>query len=302
MAEIRIIGVPMDLGSGRRGVDMGPSAIRIGRLSSRLTQLNLHVEDLGNVDVPVPEEVPHGRIELMYLVEIGKVCVDLARRVRTCLDEGRMPLVLGGDHSLSAGSVGGVSSHFRQRNQRIGLIWVDAHGDMNVPETSSSGNVHGMPLAALLGLGPRELVEIEGFSPKVAVENAAVIGVRSLDGEEKRTIRKIGLRVITMSEIDKRGMRSAVEEAIQVATHGTAGFHCSFDLDVIDPQEAPGVGTPVPGGITYREGHLAMEMIHDSQQCCSLEFVEVNPILDSENRTGRLAVDLACSALGKRIL
>ncbi len=302
MAEIRIIGVPMDLGSGRRGVDMGPSAIRIGRLSSRLTQLNLHVEDLGNVDVPVPEEVPHGRIELMYLVEIGKVCVDLARRVRTCLDEGRMPLVLGGDHSLSAGSVGGVSSHFRQRNQRIGLIWVDAHGDMNVPETSSSGNVHGMPLAALLGLGPRELVEIEGFSPKVAVENAAVIGVRSLDGEEKRTIRKIGLRVITMSEIDKRGMRSAVEEAIQVATQGTAGFHCSFDLDVIDPQEAPGVGTPVPGGITYREGHLAMEMIHDSQQCCSLEFVEVNPILDSENRTGRLAVDLACSALGKRIL
>ncbi len=302
MPAIRIIGVPMDLGAGRRGVDMGPSAIRIGRLNTRLSALGLDVEDAGNIEVQVPEQVERGQHELMYLGEIGRVCVRLAERVRESLFEEKMPLVLGGDHSIAAGTASGVSAWFRARRERIGLIWVDAHADMNVPETSPSGNVHGMPLAALLGLGPREMVQIEEFAPKVAVENAVVIGARSLDHQEKRTIREAGLRVISMSEIDKRGMRSAMEEALQIAMAGTAGFHCSFDLDVIDPHEAPGVGTPVAGGITYRESHLAMEMVYDSRHCCSLEFVEVNPVLDVGNRTGRLAVELACSALGQKII
>lgn len=302
MLEVQIIGVPMDLGAGRRGVDMGPSAIRIGRLSRRLADLNLDVEDVGNIEVRVPEQVLPGRKELIYLGEIGRVLVELARRVRECLDAGKLPLVLGGDHSIAAGSVAGVASHFRERNEKVGLIWIDAHADMNVPETSPSGNVHGMPLAALLGHGPSELVEIEGFFPKVAAENAVVIGARSLDREEKQTIREVGLRVVTMSEIDKRGMRASMEEALKIAAAGTVGFHCSFDLDVIDPREAPGVGTPVSGGITYRESHLAMEMVHDSGGCVSLELVEVNPVLDEGNRTGKLAVELACSALGQKIL
>jgi arginase len=291
----------MDLGAGRRGVDMGPSAMRIGRLQERIEELGLLVEDAGNVGVRIAEQVPHEK-HSHYLREIGQVCSELAARVRQALEGGCRPLVLGGDHSIAVGSVAGASSYFHARDQRLGLIWVDAHTDINVPETSPSGNLHGMPLAALLGLGPPQLVDIEGFSPKVVAANTVVVGARDVDGGERDLIRRLGLRVISMKEIDMRGMTAVMEEALAIATDGTVGFHCSFDLDVVDPNFAPGVGTPVPGGITYRESHLAMEMIYDSGLCASLEMVEVNPVLDSENRTGRLAVVLACSALGKKIL
>ncbi len=301
-SKVRIIGVPMDLGAGRRGVDMGPSAIRIAQLHERINGLGILVEDGGNIRVPLAEEIQHGQKESMYLEEIGHVCRTLAGKVRQTLDEGRMPLILGGDHSLAVGSVSGVSAHYRERSERVGLIWIDAHTDMNLPETSPSGNVHGMPLACLLGMGPELLSGIEGFSPKVSPENVVVVGARSIDRDERENIRRAGIRVITMKELDMSGMTAAMGEALRRATRGTRGFHCSFDLDVVDPQTAPGVGTPVPGGITYRESHLAMEMIHDSGRCLSLEMVEVNPILDSENRTGQLAVDLCCSALGRKIL
>ncbi len=300
--RVRVIGVPMDLGAGRRGVDMGPSAIRIGRLSERLRALGIDVEESGNIGVQVAEQVPYGRKDLKYLREIGEVCAVLAGRVRLTLEDGKLPLVLGGDHSIAAGSVSGASSFFHKRGKKIGLIWIDAHADMNLPETSPSGNIHGMPLASLLGMGPDELTKIEGFTPKVAIENLTIVGARSVDREEAEIIREAGVRVVTMTEIDMRGMTSVMEEALLRATQGTEGFHCSFDLDVVDPQAAPGVGTPVPGGITYRESHLAMEMVYESRQCVSLEFVEVNPVLDVGNATGQLAVGLACSALGMKIL
>lgn len=299
---IRIIGVPMDLGAGRRGVDMGPSAIRIARLRQKLENLGLRVEDSGNVGVKIAEQFSPREKHSLYLEEIGQACSALASRVRKALEDGFMPLVLGGDHSIAAGSIAGTSSFFRQSGKKIGVIWLDAHTDINVPETSPSGNVHGMPLAALLGRGPSELTGIEGFSPKIKVENTVVVGARQLDPGECDLIRETGLRVITMTEIDMRGMPAVMEEALAIASSGTCGFHCSFDVDVVDPSFAPGVGTPVPGGITYRESHLAMEMVYDSRHCVSLEVVEVNPVLDSANRTGLLGVDLACSALGKKIL
>ena len=299
---VRIIGVPMDLGAGRRGVDMGPSAIRIGGLHEKLRRLDVDVEESGNIDVRVPEEVDCGTRDRMYLGEIGQVCTHLAAKVKETLGDGKTPLVLGGDHSLAAGGVAGAACHYRGRTDKIGLIWIDAHTDINTPHTSRSGNVHGMPLAALLGLGPEELCRIEGFSPKVAADNAVLVGTRSIDREEKEIILSLGLRVITMKEIDMRGMTAVMEEALERANSGTTGFYCSFDLDVVDPQFAPGVGTPVPGGISYRESHLAMEMVHDNRKCLALELVEVNPILDIANRTGLLAVELACSALGQRIL
>ena len=301
LGPIRIIGVPMDLGAGRRGVDMGPSAIRVGRLQSRLQGLGLEVEDAGNVAVRIAEQVPQEK-QSMYLHEIGQVCAELAVWVRQALEEKYFPLVLGGDHSIAAGSIAGAASFLRTSGQTLGVIWIDAHTDLNVPETSPSGNVHGMPLAACLGLGPAQLVEIESFSPKISVPNTVVVGARELDRGERELIRRLGLRVISMKEVDMRGMTSVMEEALEIVSDGTAGFHCSFDLDVVDPNFAPGVGTPVPGGITYRESHLAMEMICDTGRCVSLEMVEVNPVFDAENRTGRLAVGLACSALGKKIL
>lgn len=299
---VRIIGAPMDLGAGRRGVDMGPSAIRIARLQESLRRMGIDVEEAGNIEIPVAEKFPYGEKEAKYLREIGEACVALAAQVRKTLEDGRTPVILGGDHSIAAGSVSGAASFFKRRGKKIGLIWVDAHADMNVPETSPSGNVHGMPLAALLGMGPAELTDIEGFSPKVAAENVIVVGARSIDREEAENIRRKGVRIVTMKEIDMRGMTAVMEEAIHRAADGVEGFHCSFDLDVVDPQAAPGVGTPVPGGITYRESHLAMEMVYDSRKCVSLELVEVNPVLDAGNATGQLAVGLACSALGMKIL
>ena len=302
MKAIRIIGVPMDLGGGRRGVDMGPSAIRIGGLHEKLGDLGIEVEDSGNIEVRIAEEFHYGEKHEMYVEEISQVCRRLATRVHQTLEDGRFPVVLGGDHSVAAGSVAGAASFFRKRGQKIGLVWIDAHTDFNIPETSPSGNVHGMPLAALLGLGPQQLSTIEDFSPKIDIANAVVVGARSIDEGEKQNIRKTGLRVITMKELDIRGLPAVMEEAIALASNGTAGFVCTFDLDVVDPRFAPGVGTPVFGGITYRESHLAMEMVYDSGRMVALELVEVNPVLDEENSTGLLAVELICSALGKKIL
>lgn len=299
---VRIIGVPMDLGAGRRGVDMGPSAIRISRLHRGLGQLGLKLEDGGNLEVPGVEQIHYGRREAKYLEEVNSVCRCLARETQSTLEADYFPLVLGGDHSITVGTVSGLSTYYRGFGQRIGLIWIDAHPDMNTPLTTPSGNVHGMPLAALLGIGPTELATIGGFQPKVAIENAVVVGARSIDAKERDNIQEAGLRVISMSEIDRFGLVAAMEQALALANTGTAGFHCSLDLDVVDPQVAPGVGSPVPGGISYRESHLAMEMIHDAGGCLSLDVVEVNPILDSKNRTGNLAVELICSAFGKKIL
>ena len=281
---------------------MGPSAIRIGGLHQKLREIGFRVKDSGNIEVKIQEEAHFGEKRQMYLREISQVCRLLAQDLIRALEEKKFPLILGGDHSLAAGSIAGTASFYRRQKKKIGLIWMDAHTDMNVPETSPSGNVHGMPLAAVMGLGPSELSEIEGFSPKVDVENAMLIGARNIDPREKQRLKEKRMRVVTMKELDMRGMKSVMEEALEQATRGTEGFHCSFDLDAVDPQVAPGVGTPVRGGMTYREAHLAMEMVSDSRKLLSLEFVEVNPVLDRGNNTGLLAAELICSALGKKIL
>ena len=292
----------MDLGSGRRGVDMGPSAIRVARLQARLATLGYAVEDLGNVEVEQAESRPSGRESARYLAEITRTCERLATTIERALARHRLPIVLGGDHSLATGTVAGVAAHYRKRGQRVGLIWVDAHADMNTPETSPSGNVHGMPLSCLVGMGPRELVRLGGFAPKVEPRNVALVGVREVDQLEKPHVRSSGIRAFTMREIDERGLRAVMADALRIAMDGTAGFHLSLDMDVVDPREAPGVGTPVRGGITYREAHLAMELACDSGGMVSMEVVEVNPVLDVANRTAELAVELVMSALGKRIL
>jgi arginase len=289
--KVRIIGVPMDLGQDRRGVDMGPSALRVANLNARLRALGYTVEDVGNVAVRVPEEMPVGEKRAKYLPEIAETCKELAQVVAKSLDEGWTPLLLAG-----------VSAHFRKRKEKIGYVWLDAHGDMNTPETTPSGNIHGMPLACALGFGPAELTKILGYAPKVAAENSSLVGVRNLDGKEKKIIRDSGLRVFTMRDLDERGMRAVMEEALARATHGTAGFACSLDMDFCDPSVAPGVGTPERGGVTYREAHLAMEMIADSGKLLSLEVVEINPVIDEHNRTAQFGVELVLSALGKKIL
>jgi arginase len=299
---IAVIGAPLDLGAGRRGVDMGPSAIRVAHIHARLSRLGYTVEDRGNVAVDQPESRPVGNETARYLGEIQRTCARLAGMVEKALAENRAPVVLGGDHSAAMGTVAGVARHFRKRKQRIGLIWVDAHADMNTPETSPSGNVHGMPLACTVGLGPPELVNLAGFAPKVQLANVALVGIRDVDQLEKPHVRQSGVRAFTMRDIDERGMRAVMAEAIRIASEGTAGFHVSLDMDVVDPAEAPGVGTPVRGGITYREAHLAMEVACDAGGMVSMEVVEVNPVLDVANRTAELAVELVMSALGKCIL
>ncbi len=300
--SIAVIGAPLDLGAGRRGVDMGPSAIRVASLNARLESLGYGVADLGNVEVAQAESQPSGPRSARYLPQIAQTCRRLARMVEKALSEDRMPLVLGGDHSLAAGSVSGTSHYFRKRKQRIGLIWVDAHADINTPETSPSGNVHGMPLACLIGMGPEELSNIYSYSPKVDPRNVALVGIRDVDQLEKPHVKRSGVRAFTMREIDERGLKQVVREAIDIASAGTAGFHLSLDMDAVDPQFAPGVGTPVRGGFTYREAHLAMELINDSAKMVAMDVVEVNPVIDEVNRTAELAVELALSAMGKRIL
>jgi arginase len=301
--QIRVIGVPLDMGASRRGVDMGPSAMRVAGLEARLESLGHRVVDGGNIKVEVPETQAHGAENARYLTQIAEICTRTADAVVKTLEEGMTPLVLGGDHSIAAGSVSGVSEFYRRRNQSIGVVWIDAHSDINTPETSPSGNVHGMPLAALLGLGPDLLGNIYGYSPKILPENTVLIGVRDIDAAERANIKRAGVgEVYTMRDIDERGMRTVIEEALRAAGRGTAGYHVSLDMDWIDPEDAPGVGTPVRGGATYREAHLAMEIIADHGRLLSFEMVEVNPVIDEHNRTADLAVELACSAFGKKIL
>jgi len=303
MAEkIRIIGVPMDLGASRRGVDMGPSALRVAGLQSRLKQLGRQVEDVGNVAVPQPEEQPYGEKKARYLDEIAQTCKGLADMVRKTLDEDMLPLVLGGDHSIAVGTVAGAASHFQKAGKRVGVIWLDAHGDMNTPESSPTGNVHGMPLASIMGFGPPELVDLAGVKPMVEPRNVVLVGIRDLDSKERRFAKESGVHVFTMRDIDERGMREVMSEALRFATDDTAGICVSLDMDFVDPSDAPGVGTPVRGGATYREAHLALEMIADSRAMVSFELVEINPVIDLHNTTALLGVELVLSGLGKKIL
>jgi arginase len=300
--KVRIIGVPMDLGQSRRGVDMGPSALRVAGLQARLKHLGHQVEDIGNIPVKQPEEMPVGEKRAKYMAEIAETCKDLAEIVQKCLEEDFVPLVLGGDHSIAAGAVSGVAAHFRKEKKQIGYIWLDAHGDMNTPESSPSGNVHGMPLAAVMGYGAPELVDLLGFKPKVEPQNIVLVGVRDLDLQERRLVKKSGVRVFTMRDIDERGMREVMADALKYATDDTDGISVSLDMDFVDPSDAPGVGTPVRGGVTYREAHLAMEMIADSDAMASMEVVEINPVIDEHNRTALLGVELILSGLGQKIL
>lgn len=300
--KIAVIGAPLDLGAGRRGVDMGPSAVRVANLDGRLRELGYEVEDLGNV--PVVQRESHSETDprAKYLPQITETCVHLAMLVEEVLQSGKFPLVLGGDHSIAVGTVAGVANHFRRTNEKAGLIWIDAHTDMNTPASSPSGNVHGMPLACCIGEGPPELTNIFGFAPKIDPGRVALIGIRSVDGAERNNVQKSGVHAFTMRDIDERGLRAVMQEAIRIASSESAGFHVSFDMDAVDPSEAPGVGTPVKGGITYREAHLALEMLCDSNRMTSLEVVEVNPVIDEVNRTANLAVELVLSAMGKQIL
>jgi arginase len=301
--SIRILGVPLDLGQSRRGVDMGPSAVRVAGLQARLEALGHRVEDGGNIAVDIAETQSVGEHNAKYLHEIAETCAREAEQVLDALAAHQTPLVLGGDHSIAVGTVSGVAEFYRRKEEKIGLIWIDAHADMNTPETSPSGNVHGMPMAAIMGLGPGLLKDIFGWSPKVAPENAVLVGVRDIDATEKENIRSAGItEVYTMRDIDERGMRTVIEEALRAAGRGTAGYHVSLDMDWIDPEDAPGVGTPVRGGATYREAHLAMEIIADHGRMLSFEIVEVNPVIDEHNRTADLAVELISSAFGKKIL
>ncbi len=299
---LRVVGVPMDLGAGRRGVDMGPSAIRIAGLDGALRSLGFEVVDDGDVGVPAPETREPGDQNARYLEPIYHVCNRLRLRVRRALEQGDVPIVLGGDHSIAIGTFSGVAEHYRDRGEQVGLIWVDAHGDMNTPESSPSGNIPGMPLATLLGLGHPRLVEMGGFSPKVHKEHVCLIGIRDIDDSERRIIRESGIHVYTMRDVDERGMRAVMMEAVSIASEGTAGFHVSFDLDGMDPRDVPGTGTPVKGGISWREANLLMEMVSDTGKMLSLEVTELNPILDVRNQSGEVAVDVICSAFGKKIL
>jgi arginase len=303
MAEkIRIIGVPMDLGASRRGVDMGPSALRVAGLQAKLKQLGRQVEDIGNIIVKQPEEQHYGVKNAKYLEEISVTCKGLADIVLNTLDEDLLPLVLGGDHSIAVGTAGGAAAHYHKESKRIGLIWLDAHGDMNTPESSPSGNVHGMPLASIMGYGPPELTDLGGIKPMVEPRNIALVGIRDLDAKERRLVKDSGVHIFTMRDIDERGMREVMAEALRFAGDDTAGIAVSLDMDFVDPSDAPGVGTPVRGGVTYREAHLALEMIADSRAMVSFELVEINPVIDLHNTTATLGVELVLSGLGKKIL
>jgi len=302
MKVVDIVGVPLDLGAGRRGVDMGPSGFRIADVGPRIRGLGYEVCDCGNIPVPIPEVIGVRDSHARYAREIGEVCESLCVRVRDSLASGHIPLSLGGDHSLAAGSIAGTAAALREQGRSFGLLWIDAHADMNTPETSRSGNVHGMPLAAVLGKGPLELACVGGFSPKVDPKRCAVVGLRNLDEQEKQTVRQSGVRAYTMKDIDLRGMAAVMGEALSILCADGAVLHVSFDMDAVDPFISPGVGTPVLGGLSYRESHLLMEMVFDTERMIALDVVEVNPILDTQNSTARLGVELILSALGKKIL
>jgi arginase len=299
---VHIIGVPLDLGQSRRGVDMGPSALRIADIDRRIAALGHTVVDRGDLDVPIPETCQPGDASKKYVREIARVCTELHRLTFASLRDGALPLVLGGDHSLGAGSVAAAADWAESRGKPLGLIWVDAHGDMNTPQSSTSGNIHGMPLAALLGPEPHELASIGSRTAKVSPSQTVLVGIRDLDETEKQLIRASGVHVFTMTDIDRHGMADIATRAIAIAGRDTAGIHVSFDMDVCDPSIAPGVGTAVRGGISFREAHLLMELVADCGLLSSLDVVEINPILDVQNTTAALAAELVLSALGLKIL
>jgi arginase len=302
MRSVHVIGVPLDLGGNRRGTDMGPSAFRIAGFGEQLAKLGLHVVDKGDVPSPIPERKGAGDPHKRYVKDIARVCQRLFQASLSSFSEGAMPIVLGGDHSLGTGSVAAASAHMRKQGKALGLIWVDAHGDMNNPASSESGNVHGMPLAALLGSEPSELAHFAGPGPAILPKHTVLVGIRNLDEVEKKIVRASKVHVFTMKEIDRLGISEVMSRAIALATKGTGGFHVSYDLDVCDPTVAPGVGTPVKGGLSYREAHVVMESVAESGLMTSFDLVEVNPTLDIRNTTAELGTELALSALGKNIL
>jgi len=301
MQSLHIIGVPLDLGGNRRGTDMGPSAFRIAGIGEQLARLGRTVVDKGDIVTPIPELKGPGDVRKRYVKDIARVCQKLFQTSLASLHEGALPIVLGGDHSLGAGSVAASAVYQRSRGESLGLIWVDAHGDMNSPDTSESGNVHGMPLAALLGAEPAELARIGGDEPSVLAKNTVLVGIRNLDDVEKQIVRASNVHIFTMKEVDRIGIAKVMDEALRLAGDGTGGIHVSFDLDVCDPTIAPGVGTAVKGGLNYREAHLVMEMAAESGRLMALDLVEVNPTLDMRNTTAELGTELALSAMGKRI-
>ena len=302
MNVVDITGVPLDLGAGRRGVDMGPSAFRIANVGSRIAALGYGVNDLGNIRVPIPEEIGISNQRARYAREIGEVCGQLYENVRDSVLAGHIALSLGGDHSLAAGSIAGTASAMRRQARAFGVLWIDAHADMNNPDSTPSGNVHGMPLACVLGKGPPELVNIGGFCPKIDPSRCAVVGLRNLDEREKELVKQSGVHAFTMKDIDRYGLAAVMEQALEAIGRDDAALHVSFDMDGVDPSVSPGVGTPVRGGLSYREAHLVMEMVADTQKLVALDMVEVNPILDQQNSTAILGCELIASALGKKIL
>ena len=304
---VHILGVPLDHGAGRRGVGMGPSALRVGGLHAALATIGCELSDLGDIDIAAPETLAPGDSRVRYLALIAAVCEQVCRQVCEVLDNDGLPLVIGGDHSVAIGTISGIARHLRsQRDDRSadppGLIWFDAHGDINTPDSSPSGNIHGMPLACLLGRGPPALTGIGYAGAKLDPSRCALLGVRDLDAAERELLKACGVRTFTMAEIDKRGLATVMDEALAITSAPHRKLHVSFDVDVLDPTVAPGTGTTKPGGLTYREAHLALEMIADTARLTSLEMVEVNPTLDRQNQTAVLAVELIASALGKRIL
>ncbi len=302
MKIVDIACIPLDLGAGRRGVDMGPSAFRIANVARRVAELGYEVNDTGDIPVPIPEVIGVENQRARYVKQIAEVCEALHIRVRESLLIGHFALSLGGDHSLAVGSITGTAGAMRHQSRPLGILWFDAHADMNTPESTPSGNVHGMPLACLLGKGPQELLRIGGFSPKIDSKRCAVIGLRNLDEREKGIVRESGVHAYTMKDIDCRGLASVMREALDILCADGAALHVSFDMDGVDPSIAPGVGTPVRGGLSYRETHLVMEMVADTHRLVALDMVETNPILDHQNSTAKLGCEFIQSALGKRIL
>ncbi len=300
--SVSLLGVPLSFGQSMAGVDLGPGAIRVAGLIDRIAKLGYEVEDLGDLPLKRPHSQPAAGEKLLYLREIHAACERLASEVEVIAAAGKLPITIGGDHSIAIGSLAGVVKAFRQRKERLGLIYFDAHADMNTPETTPSGNIHGMPLAVLLGYGAPELVNVAGFAPKFDPGLCAHVGARDIDAGERELIRKLGVRFFTMREIDERGLANCMDEAIQIAGEGTAGYAVTFDVDALDPRDAPGSGTLVRGGLSYREAHLAMEKIAEDGRMRSLEVVEINTALDLNNRTAELGVEVILSALGKTIL
>ena len=298
---VTIIGFPMDLGAGRRGVDMGPSALRIAGLQSKLEKLGYNVKDEGNLQIEIMEQQTIRNPKLKYIEEIIKTSTRLAGKVEKVLDEGNFPLCLGGDHSMALGTIAGVSAHCKKNNLKLVVVWIDAHSDMNTDETTPSGNIHGMPLAASVGLGNEKLVNLYNPYVKLDPENCTLIGIRSIDEAEKANIRKLKIPLYTMSDIDKTGIYRIIVKVLKHFKERVDHIHISFDVDSVDPIVAPGVGTPVPGGLSYREAHLVMESIAECGCMSSLEIAEVNPMLDHQNRTAVFTTDLIASSMGQRI-